>query len=180
MPGRMIHSVAGELTYAPYGKNEDQFINSISRAGLNMQLMDQAEQYPGVELFFNMRCETVDLESATVTFTNTINGEEVVVNGAFVIGGDGANSAVRRSMISTLDNFDQQVDWLDHGYKELTIPAGDNQSFRIEKNALHIWPRGNYMLIALPNNDGSFTCTLFFPMKGKPSFEELQLSLIHI
>ena len=103
-----------------------------------MQLMDQAEQYPGVELFFNMRCETVDLESATVTFTNTINGEEVVVNGAFVIGGDGANSAVRRSMISTLDNFDQQVDWLDHGYKELTIPAGDNQSFRIEKNALHI------------------------------------------
>ena len=174
MPGRMLHSVEGDLTYAPYGKNEDQYINSISRAGLNMQLMDQAESYDGVELYFNMRCESIDLEKTQANFTDLETGQSIEATASFIIGGDGANSAVRRSMINSIPDFDQQVDWLDHGYKELTIPAGENSAFRIEKNALHIWPRGNYMLIALPNNDGSFTCTLFFPMTGSPSFEELQ------
>ena len=174
MPGRMIHSVEGELTYAPYGKNEDQFINSISRAGLNIQLMNQAETYPGVDIYFNMRCDSVDVDQASAEFTNMSTGEKEQVSASFIIGGDGANSVVRRSMIDRVEGFYQQVDWLEHGYKELTIPAGNGQSFRIEKHALHIWPRGNYMLIALPNNDGSFTCTLFFPMTGSPSFEELQ------
>jgi kynurenine 3-monooxygenase len=169
MHGRMMHSVTGELTYQPYGK-DGQYINSVSRSGLNRVLMTEAERV-GAKLFFEHKVEKVDFEKTTVTFSqgSTIRNEGF----DYIIGSDGAFSAVRGSMQLT-DRFDFSQDYIDHGYKELTIPAGMLGRFQMEKNALHIWPRESYMLIALPNPDGSFTCTLFFPFQGHPSFESLQ------
>lgn len=169
MHGRMMHNIAGDLTYQPYGK-EGQYINSVSRSGLNRVLMTEAERV-GAKLFFEHKVEKVDFEKTTVTFSqgSTIKSEGF----DYIIGSDGAFSAVRGSMQFT-DRFDFSQDYIDHGYKELTIPAGRSGRFQMEKNALHIWPRESYMLIALPNPDGSFTCTLFFPFQGTPSFESLR------
>jgi kynurenine 3-monooxygenase len=169
MHGRMMHNITGDLTYQPYGK-EGQYINSVSRSGLNRVLMTEAERV-GAKLFFEHKVEKVDFEKTTVTFSqgSTIKSEGFDC----IIGSDGAFSAVRGSMQLT-DRFDFSQDYIDHGYKELTIPAGMSGRFQMEKNALHIWPRESYMLIALPNPDGSFTCTLFFPFQGTPSFESLR------
>jgi kynurenine 3-monooxygenase len=169
MHGRMMHNITGDLTYQPYGK-EGQYINSVSRSGLNRVLMTEAERV-GVKFFFEHKVEKVDFEKTTVTFSqgSTIKSEGF----DYIIGSDGAFSAVRGSMQFT-DRFDFSQDYIDHGYKELTIPAGMSGRFQMEKNALHIWPRESYMLIALPNPDGSFTCTLFFPFQGTPSFESLR------
>ena len=170
MAGRMIHNLDGGMAYQAYGK-EGQAINSVSRGGLNQLLMDEAEK-AGARIHFNMRCTHLDLESNTLSFENTVSGEQSIVKSALIISSDGAFSAGRLSMMfSDRSNYSQY--YIEHGYKELTIPASDNGGFRLEKNALHIWPRGGYMLIALPNPDGSFTCTLFFPFEGSPSFAEL-------
>ncbi len=172
MPGRLIHAKDGQTQFAPYGKDDTQYISSISRGGLNQLLMTAAEQYEQVNFHFNQRCLDVDLEAVTVTVEDYHSKEQRMVKGCTIIGGDGANSAVRQSMAAQLEDFEEQVDWLKHGYKELSIPATE-EGFALDKNALHIWPRGDYMLIALPNADGSFTCTLFFPYQGEPSFESL-------
>lgn len=169
MHGRMMHSVEGELTYQAYGK-EGQYINSISRSGLNRVLMTEAERL-GVSFFFDHRVERVDLDTTTVTFAYPSASRTESFD--YLIGADGAFSAVRGAMQLT-DRFDFSQDYIEHGYKELTIPAGAAGRFPLEKNALHIWPRESYMLIALPNPDGSFTCTLFFPFQGNPSFESLR------
>ncbi len=173
MPGRMLHSKEGVLKFAPYGKDSSQYINSISRGGLNKLLITAAESYENVTFYFNQSCVDVDFESVTITTEHYQTKERVVVAGATIIGGDGANSAVRQAMLNNLEGYSDRVDWLEHGYKELNIPATKDGGFAIEKNALHIWPRGEYMLIALPNADGSFTCTLFFPNQGNISFESL-------
>lgn len=169
MYGRVMHDKEGNLSHQPYGK-EGQAINSVSRAGLNMLLMDEAEKH-GVELHFSQACDSVNLEDATAVFRNR-EGEQKEVKSDLLFGADGAFSAVRGVMQKT-DRFSYSQEYIDHGYKELEIPAGPNGEFLLEKNALHIWPRGNYMLIALPNPDASFTCTLFFPMDGDPSFASL-------
>ena len=176
MPGRMLHSKEGELKFAPYGKDDSQYINSISRGGLNQLLMTEAEQYEDVNFYFNQRCTNIDFDNNRVEVEDYETKEKKWVNAATIIGGDGANSAVRNAMCEQLDGFKDNVDWLEHGYKELTIPPTNDAGFALEKNALHIWPRGEYMLIALPNADGSFTCTLFFPNKGEVSFEGLDTS----
>ncbi len=173
MPGRMLHSVEGQLQFAPYGKDSSQYINSISRGGLNQLLMTEAESYPDVNIHFNQKCIDVDFENSIVTVEDQATQQQTTVQGCTIIGGDGANSAVRNAMEQEIEGYQAHVDWLDHGYKELSIPPMQDAGFALEKNALHIWPRGNYMLIALPNADGSFTCTLFFPYKGNPSFESL-------
>ena len=169
MHGRMMHSIEGELTYQAYGK-EGQYINSISRSGLNRVLMTEAERL-GVSFFFDHRVERVDLEATTVTFAHPSAHKSESFD--YLIGADGAFSAVRGAMQVT-DRFDFSQDYIELGYKELTIPAGVAGTFQIEKHALHIWPRESYMLIALPNPDGSFTCTLFFPFQGNSSFESLR------
>ncbi|MBA3901190.1 MAG: FAD-dependent monooxygenase [Bacteroidetes bacterium] len=171
MYGRMIHSIKGELNFQPYGK-ENQAIYSVSRGGLNAKLMDLAEAQPNVELFFNEKCVDVNLKSNEITFEND-SGETAKVSGDRIIGADGAFSAVRARLQFT-DRFNYEQEYLEHGYKELTIPPNEDGSFKLEKNALHIWPRGEYMLIALPNEDGSFTCTLFFPFEGEKSFSTLK------
>ncbi len=172
MKGRMVHSEAGGQTLLPYGK-EDQAIYSVSRREINVELMNCAEAFKNVTISFNERCTDVDLETATLTTENTNTGEQSIFKADIIIGADGAFSAIREKMQKT-DRFEYSQDFLEHGYKELTIPAGENGEFLLEKNALHIWPRHQYMLIALPNTDGSFTCTLFFPFEGNPSFESLK------
>lgn len=170
MAGRMIHHQDGSMAYQAYGK-EGQAINSVSRGGLNRLLMDEAEK-SGARIHFHMRCTHVDLESNTITFEHGQTGEKTTFTAPLIISSDGAYSAGRLSMMFS-DRCNYSQTYIEHGYKELTIPAGPSGSFLIEKNALHIWPRGGYMLIALPNPDGSFTCTLFFPYEGSPSFKEL-------
>ena len=172
MHGRMIHHATGEMDFQPYGE-KDQAIWSVSRAGLNMELMNLAERQENVSLHFNERCTSVDLRTATAHFENGITGDHTSVAADTVFGSDGAFSAARLQLQLSTDRFEYSQHYIDHGYKELHIPAGAGGEFRLEKNALHIWPRGGYMLIALPNLDGSFTCTLFFPFEGPESFSAL-------
>ncbi|MBZ0328111.1 MAG: FAD-dependent monooxygenase [Altibacter sp.] len=164
MHGRMIHDRAGNSFLSKYSGRQDEYINSISRPGLNMLLLNTAEALPNVELIFNHGCKSVDLEEASATFKDYNSGTEKILKADIILGTDGAGSAVRKSMFEHkkfLFSFSQQ--WLTHGYKELEIPADKNNGYRTDKGALHIWPRGEDMLIALPNLDGSFTVTLFLP-----------------
>lgn len=171
MHGRMTHDLEGNLTFIPYGK-EGQFINSISRSRLNMVLMNEAEKQ-GVSFFFERRCVHVDLEKTTVTLQANGSSSQETLAFDRIIGADGAFSAVRGAMQIT-DRFNYSQHYIEHGYKELHIPPGEGGTFKMEKNALHIWPRESFMLIALPNPDGSFTCTLFLAFEGTPSFASLK------
>jgi kynurenine 3-monooxygenase len=171
MHGRFLHNIDGSTAYQPYG-NEGQFINSVSRAELNKKLMDLAEQH-GAEIIFNEICKSIDWQKDEIVFENTLNHKRQTTNYKLCFGSDGAYSAARLTHHLQQDRFQYQQYYIDFGYKELCIPPGENGGFQLEKNALHIWPRGNYMLIALPNIDGSFTCTLFFPFEGEPSFASL-------
>ena len=171
MRGRMMHSIAGELTFQPYGKNEAEVINSISRAELNIALMNAAEEH-GATIHFNQRCTGYDLKSGAIRVRNEDTGEETTREAEVVIGCDGSASAIRGEMLR-LSRFNFSQQYLDYGYKELTIPAGSHGEHVLETHALHIWPRGNHMLIALPNIDGTFACILFLPFEGTDSFAGL-------
>ncbi|MGE3180701.1 MAG: FAD-dependent oxidoreductase [Phycisphaerae bacterium] len=173
MPGRMIHSPSGQLSYQPYDKDPDRAILSVSRGGLNQLLVETAEALPNVTVRFGQRCIDVDLDAPRATLEDIDSHELTQTTGRIIIGADGAFSAVR-SRLQREDRFDYQQQYLEHGYKELHIPAADAGGFRIEPNALHIWPRESYMMIALPNPDGSFTCTCFWPFRGPHGFEQLQ------
>ena len=175
MKGRMMHSPSGELTFQPYGKDESEVIHSVSRAELNIALMNAAEER-GVKIRFDQRCTGYDLRSGAVYLRNEDSGEETTLSSELVIGTDGATSAIRSEMVkSPRFNFSQQ--YLDYGYKELTIPPASDGRHAMEINALHIWPRGSFMLIALPNIDGTFGCILFLPFEGPNSFAELKNDL---
>lgn len=171
MHGRYIHNADGSTAYQPYG-NDGQFINSVSRGELNRMLMNLAEKN-GVEIFFNQKCESINWKTDEIIFENIANHKLQTTNYKLCFGSDGAFSAARLTHQLQHDRFQYQQYYIDFGYKELNIPGGPNGEFMMEKNALHIWPRGNYMLIALPNIDGSFTCTLFFPFEGETSFATL-------
>lgn len=174
MHGRYIHHADGSHNYQPYGK-EGQFINSVSRGELNKTLMTLAEQ-EGAKLFFNERCDQINWKKKEIHFIHNDTNASTLTSQDLIFASDGAFSAARLSYQLNHDRFQYQQYYIDFGYKELSIPAGKEGSFQLEKNALHIWPRGNYMLIALPNTDGSFTCTLFFPFEGDPSFASLSTS----
>jgi kynurenine 3-monooxygenase len=169
MPGRFLHQEDGSSAFQAYGKNGEA-IYSVSRSELNKKLMDLAEQH-GARIHFGQRCSRVDIPGNTI-FVQEADGREREIKCDLLFGADGAFSSLRTAMSYTdRTNFSQY--YIEHGYKELNIPAGPDGSWLIEKNALHIWPRHNYMMIALPNIDGSFTCTLFFPFEGSPSFASL-------
>jgi kynurenine 3-monooxygenase len=168
MRGRMIHDKSGALHFAPYDVDPKKCINSIGRASLNTAVIEAAQRYPNVRVHFNHKCTDVDLDNAVCHLENETG--KLTVRGDAVIGVDGAFSAVRASMQQNIDNFQYDESYLAHGYKELTIPPGPNDSWQMEKNALHIWPRRSFMMIALPNPDGSFTCTLFWEFEGPRSF----------
>ncbi len=171
MKGRMMHSATSELTFQPYGKNETEVINSISRAELNIALMNAAETR-GVEICFQQRCTGIDVKTGTLQLWDERTGEDRTLEASVVIACDGSASAIRSEMLK-LSRFNFSQQYLDYGYKELTIPAGPNGKHVLETNALHIWPRGNYMLIALSNVDGTFACILFLPFEGPDSFARL-------
>ncbi|MDJ0904815.1 MAG: NAD(P)/FAD-dependent oxidoreductase [Woeseiaceae bacterium] len=167
---RAIHDVDGALSEIPYGK-EDQAIWSVSRGGINQQLLDIAEDEPDVETFFEHRLVDVDFETAAALFR--LGDTEVTVEADYLFGADGASSKVRR-LAHDLPRFSYSQNYMPQSYIELNIPANADGSHRLEKNALHIWPRKDFMLIALPNPDGTFTCTLFMNHSGDPSFESLR------
>ena len=170
MHGRFIHNLDGTTAFQPYGK-QGQFINSVSRGELNRKLMDLAEEN-GIEIHFHQRCTCINWKENEVEFQNS-DGDITTVKAGMIFGADGAYSAARLQHLLHHEKFDYSQYYIDCGYKELSIPAGKKGEFLLEKNALHIWPRKDYMLIALPNLDGSFTCTLFFPFEGELSFEKL-------
>jgi len=157
MPGRRMHAKDGRTSYMPYGL-DGEAIRSVSRGGLNMRLIELCAAR-GVPLFFDHRCDDADLRAPAVTFVRG-DGARVEVKAGAIAGADGAFSGLRQAFMRS-DRFDYRQDYLPHGYKELAIPPGDGGAFLLEKHALHIWPRQSFMLIALPNLDGSFTCTLF-------------------
>jgi len=172
MRGRFIHPVSGPCSLIPYGRKPDEVIHSVSRRGLNAQLLDALAREPGVAVHFQHRCTGYHLRTRTLTIRDEAAGREFTAEAPVVIGTDGAASAVRLSLMqSTRMNYSQE--YLEHGYKELTIPPAADGSFRMEPNALHVWPRGGFMMIALPNPDRSFTCTLFLPFHGSPGFDAL-------
>jgi len=181
MRGRMIHDKSGALHFSPYDRDPNKFINSIGRAALNTTVIEAAQRYPNVRVYFNHRCTDVDLDSATANLVppsvevslSAANPQPQTIiqaQGDAVIGVDGAFSAVRHSMQKKIAGFEYDESYLAHGYKELTIPPAPDGSWRMEKEALHIWPRKSFMMIALPNPDGSFTCTLFWEFEGPRSF----------
>ncbi|MEM6264955.1 MAG: NAD(P)/FAD-dependent oxidoreductase [Bacteroidota bacterium] len=172
MPGRMMHAVDGDLTFQPYSNDPENAIYSVSRGLLNQLLMDHAEASARVRIHFQHRIEEVDFNTGDLKVKNLQTGGIEDKNG-IILACDGAFSAVRYAMQKT-PRFDFSQSYLNHGYKELSIPPAADGSHRMDPNALHIWPRGGYMLIALPNLDGSFTCTLFFPYEGEESFDSLQ------
>ncbi len=187
MFGRMIHAVDGTTKLLPYSGRKGEYINSVSRAGLNIALINEAEKYDGVTFHFNEKCADFNCRTGETKFESgrSVKGDTLVAT-------DGAGSAVRNAMLhGGVPRFDFSQKWLEHGYKELHIPprdfgfvisdfglkTGENPEsrdlFQLEKNALHIWARRSFMMIALPNFDGSFTCTLFLAHTGENSFEEL-------
>ena len=169
MYGRMIHSETGETKLLPYSGRKGEYINSVSRAGLNIALINEAEKYDGVRFYFSEPCKNLDSTSGDLQLSS---GK--IVSGKTVIAADGAGSAVRQAMERQVPGFRSESVFLEHGYKELHIPsAAGDWKFAIEPNALHIWPRHQFMMIALPNFDGSFTCTLFLAHTGgNPSDSE--------
>lgn len=168
MKGRMLHDIDGSTTFVPYGQNENEVINSVSRGLLNSLLLDAVEECSNIDLHFDHRCDGYDFDNSVISFRN---GKKVQAE--VTLGADGCFSAIRKAMLNEVRNFNYSQDFLEHGYKELAIPPTAEGGFALEKNYLHIWPRESYMLIALPNLDGSFTCTLFYPYEGPESFEAL-------
>ena len=171
MKGRMMHSTASGLTFQPYGKNDAEVIYSISRAELNIALLNAAET-KGTKIFFQQRCSGIDLKTGTLHIRDEETEREKTAEANIVIGCDGSASAIRSEMLK-LNRFNFSQQYLDYGYKELTIPSAPGGKHVMETHALHIWPRGNYMLIALPNVDGTFGCILFLPFDGPDSFAQL-------
>ena len=170
MDKRIMHDEKGNLTEQAYGK-EGEAIYSVSRAELNVLMMKLAEKN-GATLHFNEKCIDANLEESEVVFENAHTNEKKTISADVLIGADGAFSAVRKQMVAK-HNHEYNYNEIEHDYKELLIPAGENGTHLLDKNALHIWPRGEFMLIALANLDGSFTCTLFAPKNGENSFDGL-------
>src|SRR5690606_1155890 len=169
MNGRLIHNQDGQTHFQPYGK-EGQAIYSVSRSDLNIDLVNIAESL-GIEFHFQKKCTAINWKTNEITFNEQ---PSEVFHADIIFGSDGAYSAARLQHMLNHQQFDYHQYYIDCGYKELSIPADPDGSFLLEKNALHIWPRKDYMLIALPNLDGSFTGTLFFPFEGEKSFEQLK------
>jgi kynurenine 3-monooxygenase len=171
MRGRMIHSISGSTTFQSYGLSDSECIYSISRSGLNQVLLSAAEETGLVRFHFQQKVLGLDVDRCVLSVLDKFSGKEVQTQHSTIIAADGSSSVIRQQITQALGFCTQET--LEYGYKELTIPAGPDQTYLLESKSLHIWPRGNYMLIALPNLDGSFTCTLFMPFAGPQSFESL-------
>ena len=173
MHGRVMHDLEGNLTYQPYGK-EGEAIYSVSRGKVNAAMMDIAEKYGKATIHYNHECQNVDLTNGIAFLKNSLTGEKIEVKADLIFAVDGAFSAVRFNSMQKLNRFNYSQNYIADGYRELLLPANEDGSYKLDKNALHIWPRGRFMMIALANEDGSFTCTLFMPHEGdKFAFDKL-------
>ena len=173
MYGRIMHDLEGKLTYQQYGK-EDEAIFSVSRGKINAKMMDIAEKHGGAAIHYNTECKNIDLKNGIVFLKNSLSGEEYQVQADLIFASDGAFSAVRYNAMQKLDRFQYSQNYIADGYREILLPANPDGTYPMDKNALHIWPRGRFMLIALANEDGSFTCTLFMPHENDEfSFDKL-------
>lgn len=171
MYGRGVHDADGSFSRQAYGRG-GQHINSISRRDLNIMLLHEAAKEPSIRMHFDARVETLDLDAKSVSYRSA-RGRTQTIEGRLIIGADGAGSVVRDAMVRRASlNYSQE--FLSHGYKELILPATDDGGPAIDPNYLHIWPRHEHMLIALPNQDNSFTATLFLALEGDESFDALQ------
>jgi kynurenine 3-monooxygenase len=173
MRGRLIHSENGDTAFQPYGQRPNEVNYSVSRHRLNQILLTVAGRQQGIRLHFEHRFEAADFAAGTAQLRDLKSGRIATIPMQPLLACDGAGSAVRRQL-SALDMIQASEIDLEHGYKELSIPAAAAGRFRMAADALHIWPRGGHMLIALPNRDGSFTATLFLPKRGPLSFESLR------
>ena len=173
MKGRMIHPLGDQPFLSPYSGREEDYINSVSRSGLNMTLLDEAEKLDKVTLYFNAGVTQVNLKEARIQYQQ--GGVTKEDQGTVVIGTDGAGSVVRRALMKDTTRllFNYSQNFLRHGYKELSILPAPDGGWKIHKEALHIWPRGHFMIIALPNLDGSFTLTMFHPFDSEIGFNAL-------
>lgn len=176
MHGRMIHDKNGHTFLSSYSGRDHEFINSVSRTGLNSLLMDEAEKLQNVSLYFNKKCHSIDFENTTAIFEDQHSLKLTTETPDLIIATDGAGSALRKSyLLNKKFAFKFSQDYLTHGYKELCILPTKSGGYQTHKNALHIWPRGDFMLIALPNLDGSFTVTLFLSYEdGNYHFNNLK------
>jgi len=173
MYGRTMHDLEGNLTYQPYGL-ENEAIYSVSRAGINCIMMDIAETQGGATIKYNQKCIGADLENGIVYLKDYKTGNTYEHKSDVVFGTDGAFSTIRTKAMQKSDRFNYSQKFIEDGYREILLPANEDGSYKLDVNTLHIWPRGRYMLIALPNEDGSFTCTLFLPFEGHTnSFDTL-------
>lgn len=174
MYGRLIHDESGSTKLYKYSGREDEYINSVSRGGLNSELLTFAEKFENLSIDFDAPCVDVNIDTNELILSK--EGVEEKRQYDVLIGADGAGSVLRMSFqeMSNRIRFDYSQKYLDTGYKELSIPPGKDASFQIEKHVLHIWPRDGHMMIALPNTDGSFTLTLFIRFEGENSMEELE------
>lgn len=170
--GRVMHDEAGATTFQPYG-NRREAIHSVSRNDLNRRLIDLAESRHGVRFHFEEACVGIDLDRPALELRGSGSGPTRTVEADVVVGADGAFSAVRGHLQRT-DRFDYSQHYVEQAYKELPLPAGEDGGWQLEGHALHIWPRGRYMLIGFPNLDGSFTLALHLPFEGDPSFESVR------
>ena len=174
MKGRLMHDAASNTFESNYSGRQGEFINSISRGDLNGLLLTEAEKYSNVKIHFNTRCLEIDIETKIASFQSIDSEKQFTVQADVIFGTDGAGSSLRKSYEKQFPEFSVTQDFLTHGYKELEIPADKNGNHVISKEHLHIWPRGDYMLIALPNMDGSFTVTLFLSYsEGLYNFDNL-------
>jgi kynurenine 3-monooxygenase len=172
MKGRMVHNLDGRENFQSYGQKPEEVIYSVSRGDLNKICMNAAEETGLVTIYFNQECESLNFNQQTLELKNTLTNETTERSFNRIIGTDGSASAVREA-IHVVESKQLEILPLGHSYKELRIPAAVDGSFQIDANSLHIWPRGGYMLIALPNQDGSFTVTLFMPTEGDVSFNKI-------
>ena len=174
MYGRTMHDLEGNLTYQPYGL-DGEAIYSVSRAGINCTMMDIAENHGGAIIKYNQKCIGADLENGILHLEDYNTGATYTHQSDVVFASDGAFSAVRTKAMQRSVRFDYSQKYISDGYREILLPANEDGSYKLDVNTLHIWPRGKYMLIALPNEDGSFTCTLFLPFEGHSnSFDTLK------
>ena len=176
MPGRMLHDEQQRLEFLPYGQNEHEVNYSISRSQLNRMIVEAAGEQPAIELSFHQRCVDLDPDSGMLQLRDELTGQTLTESVDILLGADGAGSAVRGALVRRgLTSINDMP--LPHDYKELVIGASAHSAhggYAFEPHALHIWPRGGFMLIALPNADRSFTATLFLPRHGECSFDRLQ------
>ena len=172
MRGRMVHFADGSQQLQRYGRDDSEVIWSVHRGDLNITLLGIAED-AGARVHFDSRLDGVDFDTREARFVDDRDGSLTRVAFDAVIGADGAGSALRAAMTDVTD-LGERVEPLGHSYRELEIPPADDGGFRIEPNALHIWPRGDYMCIALPNDERTFTVTLFMPNTGNPGFDTVR------